>query len=309
MNNQFGFDFGDNHTSTLHVNPIGTWTSPRFTIQNYRDIFAKANNRLLSVAGAAQPFFRLGLESAVAQLEEMMNRRDIDDDEKFTLWRMKIEVDDHQLTSFIDHCKNMTESPFAETKYKIRHHSTMTTFGMFIEDIGSIIVRIWNQNNIGVDFYPWRDSFFLDSYKDTIKRHSLSYSIFGVAYCADKIAYSNNGVASVPTFSFEGRQYINDGGYSHGKYNECKGWLFCPLEDWRGDTFSYQTQCAAWDEGRIERGDRRGLVVRVRGQLCVINDVTTFYDENAGTIEYHDDDVSVDEAENDLDNEEECEAY
>lgn len=295
MNNQFGFDFGDNNDSTLIVNPIGTWTSPRFTIQNYRDIFSKAQDRLLMIAGAGRPLFRLGLESAVSQLEAMMNHRQIEDDEQFTLWRMKVEADDQEVKSFIEQCTNMPESPFPLFEYKIRHRSTTTTYGMFVEDLGSIIVRIWNQNDIGVDFYPWRDSFFLESYSDTIERHSLSYSIFGVAYCADKIAYSNDGVASVPTFTFKGRQYINTGGLSHGKYSECNGWSFCRFEDWKGETFSYQTQSEACDDGRIERGDRRGLVVRIRGQLCVINGVANFFDANAGMIEYPDDEESTQE--------------
>jgi hypothetical protein len=85
------------------------------------------------------------------------------------------------------------------------------------------------------------------------------------------MAYSQNGVADVPTFTLRGREYVNDGMLHFGAYQECHAWTFRPVRDWTGPTYNYQSQCRAWDEGRTERGDRRGLVVRVRGKLCVLD--------------------------------------
>ena len=134
---------------------------------------------------------------------------------------------------------------------------------------------------IGVDFHPWRDAFFLDSFRDDLPAIYAARSTWAAAYCADKLAYSDSNIASVPTFSLNGREYINDGGYGRGNYYECEGWTFRPLADWCGPTFSYRTQCKAWDEGRLERGDRRGLVVSVRGQHCVLDGVARVYDDKA----------------------------
>ena len=124
----------------------------------------------------------------------------------------------------------------------------------------------------------------------------VPYTVWGRAYCADKLAMAGKKVASVPTFIVNGREYVNDGTTSRGSYCECEGWTFCAPEDWAGPTYNYESQCKAWDEGRAERGDRRGLIIRVRGRLCVLDGVAEFYDNNAQFLHY----TNVEEESNEI---------
>ena len=44
--------------------------------------------------------------------------------------------------------------------------------------------------------------------------------------------------------------------------------------------------CKAWDEGRTQRGDKRGLIVSVRGQLVALDGVARIYDDKAADVIY-----------------------
>ncbi|MBK6388319.1 MAG: hypothetical protein IPF71_16920 [Rhodoferax sp.] len=90
-------------------------------------------------------------------------------------------------------------------------------------------------------------------------------------------------MAKVRVFTMEGRQYVNTGGLYSRDFRSCDAWRFCALDDWRGPTYSDESQSLAWEEGRTQRGDRRGLVVSVRGQLAVLDSLVTFYDDLTGT--------------------------
>lgn len=312
MSNQFGFDFGGDIASTFAEHAPGAWLDPDFTVGQYLEIFAKADVALLPIAGPGRALFGQGIEAAKAQLAAMLENRERDDTEEFSLWRSNFKPKANQLAAFVEHCISMGGSSFPGIEYKTRREASMTTAAMFVQDIGTIIVRAWENDNVGIDYHPWRDSFFMESYRDTIGRLAVPYSTWGGAYCADKIAYSGDGIASVPTFTVNGREYINDGSLSRGSYRECEGWSFCAPEDWRGPTFSYSSQCRAWDDGRTERGDRRGLVVRVRGKLCVVDGVSVFYDDHAEEIVLiradEDEEIDEDDAEIETDELAELEA-
>ncbi len=74
-------------------------------------------------------------------------------------------------------------------------------------------------------------------------------------------------------------------------------WSVCLLADWTGPTYNYETQNKAVNDGRIQRSDRRGLIVRVRGQLCVLEAAACFYDDVAKdtTINFRSDDTDQNE--------------
>lgn len=153
---------------------------------------------------------------------------------------------------------------------------------MYVEGMGTLSYRRWSATNFGVDFDTFRDSVFLDSYQD---RQPVIYApehVWAKAYCADKLAMSGAGVASVPTFTLNGREYVNTGSSGTRDYHECHAWTIRPLAQWDGPTYSYQTHCQAWDEGRIERGDQHGLVVSVRGKKCVLDGPAVVYDDQVG---------------------------
>ena len=107
--------------------------------------------------------------------------------------------------------------------------------------------------------------------------------LFADHCCAQSLSDSGAGVAKVHVFIHEGRQYVNTGGLYSRDFRSCDAWSVCAVEDWRGPTYNDESQSLAWEEGRTQRSDRRGLVVIVRGQLAVLDGLATFYDDLTGT--------------------------
>ncbi len=281
MSGQFIFDFGDDTAVAFTEHHAGTWNDRAFTTVQYHDLFAKADAALHRISGACRVMFESGINAAKAQHAAMLAHNSYEDNEPYRLWRTNFELPQEVLTAFVADCFANAGKNTDGIERKTRRKMQTSTAAMFVPDIGTVIVYQWASGHAGVDYRLWRDAFFLESYRDDLQTISAPYATWGGAYCADKIAYSDNGIASVPTFILNGREYVNDGGFSKGCYRECEGWTFRPLADWRGPTYSYRTQCQAWNEGRLERGDRRGLIVRVRGQLCVLDGAAIIYDDNA----------------------------
>ncbi|WP_321959579.1 hypothetical protein [Burkholderia cenocepacia] len=281
MSEQFGFDFGDATARAFALDEQSTWLDPKHTVEQYRAMFAKGTDTIQGITDPARPLFVRGLILASDELEKMVERCG-EDDEPRALWRVTCEPTNDEFDAFVAHCRAMASSTFDGIEYKVRDNDgCVATAAMYVRDVGTLIAWRWSETNRAIDFQPWRDSFFLESYRDRIQAIEAPYSTWGRAYCADKLANSNDGIASVPTFVVNGREYINDGGFSRGPYRECEGWSFTAFADWQGATFSYRSQCRAWDNGSLERGDRRGLVVRVRGQLCVLDGAVKIYDTQA----------------------------
>ena len=186
-----------------------------------------------------------------------------------------IAITDDELARFGPHCT----APGCADGIETRHRSTPSVelWAMHVDGVGTLTARRW-ASGASASFTPGRDPALRESYRDTQPTHALAVEYWREAYCADKLAMAGEGVASVPTFTYGGQEWINDGGwYGPGKLAGCEGWRFVPLADWHGPTYSYSTQCRAWDEGCLERGDRRGLVVSVRGQKCVLAGAVRFF--------------------------------
>ncbi|KND54484.1 hypothetical protein BPUN_4473 [Candidatus Paraburkholderia kirkii] len=260
-------------------------------------MFAKGTDAIQRITGSARSLFVRGRALAGDELEKMVERCG-DDNEPRHLWRVTCKPTDDEFDVFVALCRTTVSSVFDGIEYKVRDEDrSVATAAMYVRDVGTLIASRWSETNRAIDFQPWRDSFFLESYRDGIQAIEAPYSTWGRAYCADKLANSNDEIASVPTFVVNGREYINDGGFSRGSYRECEGWSFTAFADWQGATFSYRSQVRAWDNGSLERGDRRGLVVRVRGQLCVLDSAVKVYDTQATDAVWQADDA--DDAETD----------
>ena len=284
MDNQLGFDFvGNTSASVLALLSQGSWLTRKFTRSEYEVKFAKAEAVLLGLSGVVRAMFAQGLErSKEIFTQRQTGSRQCGEDEAFDLLRSDFEPDSDTVTEFMQFCFAQGEKRPRGIEIKTRDQAGMTTAGVFIEDFGSVILRLWpDVDCMSVDFSFYRNPFFLESFRDAMPRIAAPVSIWGGFYCADKLAFSGAGVASVKAFALSGRLYINHGTSGRGSYRECSALTFCPLSDWRGETFSYQTQCKAWDDGRLERGDRRGLIVLVNGQKCVIDSQAIVFDENA----------------------------
>lgn len=278
MSDQFGFDFADMAEPAYAELPIGGWLDPQFTTAEFNAIFERAALVVSTLTGAMAILFGGALEAAKEEHAKMLAT--CERTGAYHLWRVAVSAEASLIEAFKAACI-ACECPVSGAEFKTLTERRMTVHAMYVPDFGSVLVRQWAADNIGIDYYPWRDSFFMPSFRDERRVVKALESVFADAYCADKIAESNEGIASVPVFMHDGREYINDGGMSHGTYRECGGWSFCSMADWNGPTYSYRTQVKAWDEGRTERGDRRGLVVRVRGHLAVLTGETIFYDDDA----------------------------
>ena len=280
MSNQFDFDFGDNTTVVFIEHPAGTWNDHALTTEQYHNLFAKADAALHRISTPLRAMFEAGINVAKAQHVAMLARISYDDCEAYRLWRTNFELPQEDLAAFISDCFANAGKSTDGIERKTRRKMGTSIAAMFVPDLGTLIVYQWESGHPSIDYRPWRTEFFLESYHDDMQTICAPCASWAGAYCADKIANSNDGIASVPTFILNGREYINGGGMSVRTYHDCRGWTFRPLADWAGPTYSYRRQCRAWDDGRLERGDRRGLVVRVRGQLCVLDSAVIVYDDN-----------------------------
>jgi hypothetical protein len=153
--------------------------------------------------------------------------------------------------------------------------------GIFVEGVGSLIAscHAWDFP-VSCSFFPAvRSPFFLPSFWDKVSIHPLLEDVWYRTYAAQKISESPDKPASVSTFSFNGRQYVNISCQSYAGRSHGKAWRLRRIEDWPGKTYTYSEKVKAWDEGRLERGDDRGFVVKAQGCLCVFDEAAIFFDD------------------------------
>jgi hypothetical protein len=279
MSDQLGFSFADDSRPNLVEDAPGTWEDPQFTADEYRARLARARALLPTLAEPVRDFFEHALTIGEAELEEQLGHYAPEPDDRFSLWRCHFDVSAQDVTTFARHCAAMAGGAPAGHEYRTGpQRYGEESAGMYVEGIGSLVLRRWAEDNCAADFDLWRSTYFLRSYDDDAPRIRLGEAAWRPAYAAQRIA-EGRGIASVPTFVYAGREYTNMGGTYSSSLSECQAWTFVPLADWVGPTYTYQDKNRAYDEGRKERGDCRGLLVLVRGQQCVLESVAVFYDD------------------------------
>lgn len=282
---QIGFSFFDDAAPAYTADPAGTWLNPEFTFSEYTKFFEVADTVLLSIVGPARSLFTKALAMAKSNLKDMADGQ-LEADEKFSLQCGKFACTDEELQALLNHCNVMAGKTFPGIEYKARTASYGHNAAMFVENLGTLEVIAWHNGGAAIFYYPYRDSFFFPSYRDNQPRTFASYKLWGNAYSAQKLAESGTGVASVPTFTVNGREYICTAMAYKGQLRECTAWTFCALSDWSGPTYNYQSLIKAFDNGSKERGDERGMMIRVRGQLCVIDGAAEFFDDTGAEYEF-----------------------
>ncbi|MCC8547764.1 hypothetical protein WGE86_21445 [Xanthomonas euvesicatoria pv. euvesicatoria] len=221
MSEQFGFDFGG-AAKAFALHEPGTWLNPEYTVEQYHAMFASGAVAVRRIVGPARGLFLRGLAVACNELEKMVER--CSDHEPRHLWRVTCALTDDEFVAFVAHCRAMVGSTLDGIEYKVWDEDRcVTTAAMYVRDVGTLIAWRWSKTNRAIDFQPWRNTFSLESYRDGMQAIEASYATWGHVYCADKLANSNDGITSVPTFVVHGREYINDGGFSCGPYRECEG--------------------------------------------------------------------------------------
>lgn len=269
---QGGFDFWDATEAPVIEQPVGTWECRiERTAAQYLASIEAAENSVLIVQGPARAIFNFYLLKTRESLAWQVERQCYEEAEVFSLWGARFKVPCEMLTAFAEHCRTHAGCEYGPVKFKARKELDIETLGMHVEGVGTVIFRDWGLAGQGSDFSLMRaDRFFLESYADARPVYELPYSAWHRGSICQRLSESGDGVCSVPTFSHLGRDFVVTGS-THGKdRREGDAWVIAPLCDWKGKTYSYRSQIEAYNAGVLQRGDHRGLLVKVRGELCVL---------------------------------------
>lgn len=276
---QFGFDFCTEAPQAASA-PVAAWLEPDFTKAEWLARIERAEKEVRRIVGHARPLFAQNIEAARAYF----TARD-DDGETFSYRGRGIVVTDEQRQAFFAYCVTFTASSFPGIEYKYRDEGWIKTAAMHVEGVGTLIAREWTPDNGNLYYLPWRDTFFNESFRDDSRRVFVHAAVWVKAYSAQKIAEAGKKVPSVPTFTLNGRECVQTGTISGRGVREATAWNLVPVGDWKGQTHNYHSLRQAWDNGTAERGDERGLLVQVRGQLCVLSDGFRVYDDSATAMD------------------------
>ncbi len=260
----------------LQVSPIGTWLEPEYTCAEYGARIAQAIGEISKLPEPLRSAFTKGIESAD---NEVSSRRNGFDEHRWAMHGASIWDNEQECSQLQAHLVEASTymSMIPGVEYKRRTIPTGSDCGVHIEGVGSIVL-MQGANHVSSYFYLHRSSFFMDSYSDHMPVLEVSRSVWEKHCCAGKLCESSDGIASVQAFEHNGINYINDGQMFSKDFASCEGWTYRPLEDWDGTTYSYLKQVDAWEDGSLERGDRRGLVVRVNRKIVVIDGAAHFID-------------------------------
>lgn len=313
--NQGGFDFfGGNDEPDFKEDPAGTWneSAPRLTTEEHNARLEAAGVALTMLPPLLQAMYVHGIKRMRDDQACMLRRGPRDD--AYGLMARGFQLEAATMGQFLALCRGSLSGDGVE--YKTRNEHRQMTAGIYVEGVGSLVLHIWRKadgDQHSVSYSLHRCTFFRRGYDDDRTEFEVPAGVWAKAYCADKLAYSGDGIASVPTFTYAGREWVNTGGLSSGTYRNCNAWSIRPQEDWNGPTYTYTELIRAMDEGRIERGEHRGHLIRVRGKVCVMDAPGLFFDENVTeavyAVEETDDEEPGDEPPEELDEEEGEEAF
>lgn len=271
---QMGFGFLDDAGPVAALElAVGSWERPGFSRAQYQEKLARAEAGLQCLAGPGRPVFRAGIEGARAYLDASREQG------YFTLPCRAIEIEDEALQALVAHCRTFRDWHAQGVRYKVREGGRHDMAGMAVEGVGSVVVTRYDDGRLVASFLPYEDTFFLDSYQDGEPTHELPYAVWGPAISCQKVVEAKDTPA-VGSFLFKGREYTCVGASYGAGQRSGWCWLLVAASEWTGATATYRELSQAWDDGRRERGDERGLLVRVRGQLCVLHSPAYFVDRN-----------------------------
>ena len=282
---QSGFQF-DNQTLPHFAQAKGTWLQPQFTREEYFSLFDIAQNILADKKDIAGKLFKYALSECIANHDAQISQ--VNPQGIYQLWGLRLDdVSKTDLMLFYYHCVAMQNVKGSGAEYKVVNDLKHVEVGMHIPGLGSLKAYFKKSGEWqNLTYTITRSTFFLDSYHDDIESIYAPYRVWESAYCAQVLAESGNKYASVKTFSIGGKRFVNKGTSSSKNWHECTAYSLLPLDLWKGDTFTYSTIIRAYDEGCLQRGDSRGLVVRVKGELCVLDRFYRVYDDKVCADDY-----------------------
>ena len=309
---QIGFDFDDGNEG-YQVHPVGTWLENMSqTTAHYRAHFAHATAKLQGQTGMVAALFQRATEATAKGFEVMVSVQEPDAEKKFYIWTDRFTYSEDEAAALFAHCRAQPRCTTGAIQYKSRDSVKTAIAAVYMEGVGTLSVSFRNfEKDYLLHFSIERDTFFIDSHRDNAPAHKVPYQQWGAAYCGQTVAESRDTYPSVKSFTFNGREFVNKGGMSFRNWRDCEAYSVTPLHAWKGKTFTSKELYAAFDDGSVQRGDCRGLILKVRGVLCVLESYFVFYDDNVtaatATVVYDDDedDANVSNDEDTTEDEEE----
>ena len=278
----------------------GQWKEAELTLPQLRAALEQARAGLPDVPEPVRETFCRAVEGFQVRLEYEARRltgRGRSEDEPFP-WRGLCSTLDESVLPAPEIQRLMLlalEGGISGAEIRGHHGPIVITVAIHVS-AGTLELRYWpGINRMHASYAPVRTAELLESYRDGCARVALPYAIWKHAGCWMKLAEARDGIGDVPTFTHGGREYTVMG-ITHGpQWVEADAWAIVPLALWRGATSNRSQMLAAWNAGDTERGDCRGRLVRVRGQMCVLEALRVVYDEAAGWMADADAEVSGEE--------------
>ena len=272
MTEQTGFDFGREGPLCSFIQPAGTWLVAEFTAEEHAARLTAAEACAAVLAPVLRPFYMRGIRAARVELERRAPH--MDSSEVFGLHAITVTATCRE----VDELQRQDLAALGIEHKTRRAAATEQMQALYAPGVGTITVRPHTDGSRSIGFAHYRNSDMLPSYRDCQPVYELPEAVWGPTYACQAIAEAGEGIASVKTYRHGGREWINDGGMYFSGNASCEAWAITRRAYWDGETYSYRDQVKAWDAGTLERGDRRGLVVKVRGIECVLTSAATFTD-------------------------------
>ncbi|UZM96801.1 hypothetical protein [Pseudomonas putida] len=256
-----------------------SWCSPEYTHDAYKAMLDTAAARLHDVPAEVRPLFEQSIESCLqALLQEKRCGTDTVQTGSF-MWRsaLPVSMDQWADLSFLADAGGVNGC-----RFKQRRAPRSQTLGIHVPGVGSIVVQAWlksAEQRCWCEFVPWESSFFRTSHRDVVHLHKLDSHRWDGAVCPAAFAEAGDKVPTVPTVKVNGRQFVIMGASYSREFRDSHGWTFVRHCDWPMQTYSYAELCKLWDAGVLERGDCRGLMAKVQGELCVMAEMVMLYDD------------------------------
>lgn len=272
---QIGLDLFDAPRDHQEEAP-GVWLDPTWPASEYRRYLTGAVVQLEQAPAALRPFYAAALALASASLHELDESIE-DAGDGFPLGSIDLAIDEATWRSIAEDC---ARSPWAGIECVVRRSMHCEVFATHIEGLGSLVGRRWGDDSRAIDYQVGRDYELRCSYSDDTKVHRAPATEWRRFYAGQALAEAGAGVAHIKALTHQGRRYVVSGVQELRRRSQGEAWSITRADTWRGPTYSYRTQVKAWDEGRVERGDRRGLVVMVDRQTCVLDEFALFVDDD-----------------------------
>jgi hypothetical protein len=118
------------------------------------------------------------------------------------------------------------------------------------------------------------------NYTPTVQKFYMPLSLWHRGYGMPNIDAAENAPCGMSSFDFCGTDYVTVRVFHNGDCIEGEAWTFVPLSKWTEVAFDFDALRQGWKAGKIEQGDRRGLLVRVNSTQCVLERPIHFYDDS-----------------------------